>query len=126
MQLKIELTDETDDAGRELFRLTDDFHCKICDGFSVVIPAGFVTNFGSVPRFFYRVLRPIELRSASVVHDYLLNELPERQSDFLPMKCSRWIADAVFFELLRRSGFGLIRSTVVWSAVRLFSIVANK
>ena len=54
MQLKIELTDETDDAGRELFRLTDDFHCRICDGFSVVVPAGFVTNFGSVPRFFYR------------------------------------------------------------------------
>lgn len=123
MSLTVEFVETSDLGGRELFRLVDDFTVSVCDGFEITVPRGFVTNFGSVPRFFHRIIRPVELRSASVVHDYLLNELPEFQTNHLPVRCSRWIADAVLFELLIRNDFGTIKAFAVWLAVRVYGIL---
>lgn len=123
MNLKVEIIETKDSSGRELYRLIEELDVMVCDDFRVIVPRGFVTNFGTIPRFFYRLIRPVELRSASVVHDYLLNELPEYQEKNHNVICSRWLADAVLYDLLIQNKFGRIKSIVVWTAVRLYGVL---
>lgn len=123
MNLKVEIIESKDSSGRELYKLIDELDVVVCDDFRIIVPRGFVTNFGTIPRFFHRLIRPVELRSASVVHDYLVNELPEFQENHLPVKCSRWLADAVLYDLLIQNGFGKIKSLAVWCAVRSYGIM---
>jgi len=87
--MKLELTDKTTRDGSLLWRVAEDVRVQIgCGAFT--IPAGFHTDFASVPRFLQPLLCEHAIRSLpSVAHDWLyFNGEPKR------------IADAVFFELL--------------------------
>jgi hypothetical protein len=42
-----------------------------CLGTRVTVPAGFVFDFNSVPRFLWRLLPPTDFGEAGAVHDYL-------------------------------------------------------
>lgn len=49
----------------------------------IEVPAGFVSNFNSVPRFFWRIFPPWKYPEAGVVHDYLyqFNGLTREEAD---------------------------------------------
>lgn len=125
MSLRMTLTDARDRQGRNIWRLDEDYACKIGTGCTVIVPAGFLTNFGTVPRFFWRLISPQEMREASLVHDYLCNEVPLDQVHELPKSgYSRWIADAVLYQAMTDMQIaGPIRRFLVFAAVRLFAIV---
>ena len=74
------------------------------------MPAGFETDFASVPRLFWRVVPPWGRYSpAAVVHDYLYHT----------GKVSRIAADRVFLELMAALGVPLWKRQVMYWAVRL-------
>ena len=87
------------------FRFTTDV-----DGFSVVVPAGFRTDFASVPRYLWPVFPPTgQWMAAAVVHDYLYRET----------SCSRFLADACFREAMSVLGVPLATRVAMYYAVRV-------
>lgn len=76
---------------------------------TVTVPAGFVTDFASIPRFFWRVLPKTEFGPAAVVHDWLCNVAGfDRKS-----------ADLVFEEALKLLGAPGWRVWVMYRGVRI-------
>lgn len=53
-----------------------EYYSKKYDGFTVIIPEGFRTDFASVPRAFWGIIPPIGRYSkACVVHDWLIDNI---------------------------------------------------
>lgn len=107
----VELVDDDRD-GRSLWRLDAPLvYQSDVAARTITVPAGFVTDFASVPRI------PVawyvaggEGNKAAVVHDYLYtSHLVERP-----------IADAVFEEALAATGQPWWRRKLMWAGVRLF------
>ena len=65
---------DTDDSGRPLFSLSEAYVYPLGPGSSVTVPEGYVTNFGTIPRWFSWIVSPVELREAAIVHDFMCNE----------------------------------------------------
>jgi hypothetical protein len=76
---------------------------------TVVVPEGFLTDFASVPRFFWRLLPKTEYGPAAVVHDCLC-----RLDGF-----DRALADRVFKEALELLGAPGWRVWVMYRGVRI-------
>lgn len=84
------------------------------NGTFVEVPAGFVTDFASVPRFFWRVLPPTgDYGKAAVLHDFLYRH--GFSGGF-----GRRVADLVFLEAMRELGVPWWKRSVMYAAVRLF------
>ena len=119
----LDLLESTDSKGRALFRVAEDFTYAIGPGCGITVPTGYVTNFASVPRVFYRLLSPTSLRHSAIVHDYLCNE------SFGPTLAesgySRWMADCILYEAMVREGFGLPTRAAVFAAVRFWAWVSR-
>ena len=124
MSLRMTLMPERDDQGRNIWRLDAPYKHILGTGCLVTVPTGFKTNFGSVPRFFYRVIAPEEMREAALLHDYLCNEHQGCQPNEQPLSgYSRWIADAVLYEVMAEMRIaGPIRRWLVWRAVRAWAL----
>src|SRR6478736_1615458 len=60
-------------GGRQLYVLTQDFYYKSDLLGDICVPAGFITDFASIPRFAYSYIDPEDpcIIFPSVVHDYL-------------------------------------------------------
>lgn len=77
----------------------------------VCVPAGFITDFASVPRLpFVFWFYGDRARKAAVIHDYLY------QSATVP----RSVADQVFSEAMAALGMAPWTRGPMWAAVRLF------
>lgn len=78
---------------------------------TIEVPAGFVSDFASVPRlpFAYLLFAGVA-DEAAVVHDFLYSE------GVMPRK----LADEVFAEAMRACGTARWRSGLMWFGVRLF------
>lgn len=97
----------------------DDTHWRLLEAFTfdsevaklrITVPAGFVTDFASVPRVpFAFLLTGDTAHMAAVIHDFLytIKVLP------------RETADAVFYEAMRSTGVPLWRAWTMWLGVRL-------
>jgi hypothetical protein len=82
--------------------------CK--SGRIVEVPAGFQTDFASVPRAFWRLIPPWGPYSpAAVVHDYL----------YTTGLVSRAEADKIFLELMKRLDVPAWKRNVMYWAVRM-------
>lgn len=82
----------------------------------LVVPAGFVTDFASVPRApLAFLLAGDTAHAAAVVHDYLYQARPLRGG--LP-GAGRELADAVFLEAMRATGIPAWRRHLMYLAVR--------
>jgi hypothetical protein len=80
-------------------------------GMAIVVPAGFPTDFASIPRVFWRVLPPTgTYGKAAVVHDFL----------YKSQAGTREWADAVFLEAMDVLGVPAWKKIVMYRAVRLF------
>jgi len=78
----------------------------------ISVPAGFVTDFASIPWFFWAVL-PYWGRygKASVIHDWL----------YQTHQVSRRMADLIFYEAMLVSGTQKWKAKIMHLAVRIFS-----
>lgn len=84
----------------------------------VRVPEGFVTDFASVPRAFWRILPPTgQYGKAAVVHDYLYRT---------PGPWTRKQADDTFKEAMERLGVSWLTRHTMWMAVRTFGGPAYK
>jgi len=118
-------TGETD-HGKAVFQLEDPY--EYCWHFSercgpdwvdwisllcVRVPAGFRTDFASIPRLFWRVFNPSgRWRRAAVIHDYLYSHAAH---------CPRFLADAIFRHVMWQDGVGWFSRCAIYYAVRLFA-----
>jgi hypothetical protein len=77
----------------------------------IVVPAGFVTDFASVPRAFWAVLPPFgNHQLAAIVHDFL----------YWDQGCTREQADALLRVAMAESRVDPGKRDVIWQAVRAF------
>jgi len=78
--------------------------------FELTVPAGYVTDFASVPRLpLAYLLAGNTAQASAVVHDFLYE-----------MKAPRAWADDVFAAAMEAEGVAAWRRGLMWSAVRLF------
>ncbi len=114
----LKLTDENDSAGRPIFELVHPYPYFLGPGCSVVVPAGYRTNFGTIPRWLAWWVSPVQLRQAAIVHDYMCNEDFTDDDEEIQSGYSRWLADAVLYEAMAKLGFSWVKRITVWLAVR--------
>ena len=75
------------------------------------VPAGFVTDFATVPRIFFWLVPTYGVYTkAAILHDYLVEH---------PELVSRADADGIFRRTLRELGVPFVRRWMMWAAVRL-------
>lgn len=73
------------------------------------VPAGFITDFASIPRIFWRILPPSgKYNKAAVVHDYL----------YSTQIVHRDIADLIFYEAMGALGVPQWKRWTMYQAVR--------
>lgn len=84
-------------------------------GREIVVPAGFETDFASIPRFFHRLIPKNGLYDkAAVIHDYLYSTGVVAKQD----------ADLVFFEAMLVLGVPSWKRNVMYLAVHWFGWMA--
>jgi hypothetical protein len=76
---------------------------------TIVVPAGFVTNFHSSPRALWWLFPPDDWAEAAVAHDHL----------YVTGLVSRLQADQVHRELLRHLGASAPRASAMYAGLRL-------
>lgn len=81
------------------------------DGLCIVIPAGFVTDFASIPRGLWNLLPPTgRYGKAAVVHDFMYRRT----------RWNRAVCDRVFLEAMNVLGVGWLTRYAIYAAVRVF------
>ena len=119
MAVELKLTGGVDSKGRPLFKLLHDYEYVLGPSCEIVVPEGYVTNFGTIPKWFYPIVSPTQLQEAAIVHDYLCGETFHGAADVYS-GFSRVVADAVLKDALVRMGtLSWWRIELVYRAVRL-------
>lgn len=99
--------------GDEVWRLVADFHARV-DGMAFTVPAGFVTDGASIPRFLWRLCgHPLETRRfpIAVLHDWLYAA---------DLGLTRQQVDEIYRDGLIALGFSKWAANVEYYAIRLF------
>ena len=80
----------------------------------ITVPAGFITDFASIPKFFRRIAQPAtgKHRRAAVIHDWIY-----RTASVL---ISRKNADLIFSEIMEVDGTPSWKNTMLYQAVDKF------
>jgi hypothetical protein len=77
---------------------------------SIIVPAGFVTDFASIPRFLWTELSPVgEYKLAAVMHDYLYWFQP----------CEREEADNLLMIAMKAEGISDLQRGAIYTGVRV-------
>ena len=105
-RLNVTLVSENENKWKLMHRLV-----FVSDEIGEIIgPAGFVTDFASVPRIPLVFMATGDTaRQAAVVHDYLYS-----------IRHPRKVADGVFLDAMKVSGVAWIKAHLMYRAVRLF------
>lgn len=108
MNVKFLTTLDVRDIDNHFWMLLAPFVVEV-DGRLIYVPAGFITDFASVPRLplTFMLFGNIGHRAA-VVHDYLY------QTQARP----RFECDSIFKALLQAEGVGTFRSNMMYAGVR--------
>ena len=99
--------------GGECWVLVADFHAKV-DGMAFTVPAGFVTDGASIPRFLWRLCgHPLETRRfpIAVLHDWLY------EAD---LGLTRQQVGEIYRDGLLSLGYGKWTAATEYYAIRLF------
>jgi hypothetical protein len=109
--LRVELVSDATNDGRGTWRLTSPLvYDSDAAGRVFVVPAGFETDFASVPRaMFAFVLCGDTAHAASALHDWLYTAHP----------VTRDVADTVLREAAIASGVPAWRAALLWAGVRV-------
>lgn len=94
---------------------------------TICIPAGFVTDFASIPRLLWNLLPPTgSYGKAAVVHDWLYRHCgmvtisTPLQHDVKGVTYSRAECDEIFREAMEVLGVGWFTRQTIYRAVRMF------
>lgn len=99
---------QPDDDGKN-WRLVEPFEYESSIG-TISVPAGFKTDFASIPQAFWNILPPWgKYGKAAVVHDYLYRT---------PGAASKPIADAIFLEAMKALHVSWLVRYAMFVAVR--------
>lgn len=75
------------------------------------VPAGFKTDFASVPKIFWNILPPTgRYTKAAVLHDWLYTTHATSKED----------ADGLFRRIMEEEDVGVIKRNIMWLAVKFF------
>jgi hypothetical protein len=102
-------------VGAYEYELVEDFIVRYhSDGhvfLEFTVPAGFITDFATAPLIVgWLIQKQGDFNRAAVLHDYLYTE----------KTCSRFLADALFRDVMREIGVPLWRRIAMYYAVRFF------
>jgi hypothetical protein len=96
-------------------RLLEDITIETPAG-KITIPAGFKTDFASVPRAFWSIIPPWgKYSEAALVHDYLYSAASKAIKSM-----SRKEADDIFLELMKEAGVPWWQRQAIYWAVRMW------
>ncbi len=94
------------------WRLAEDFERKV-RGQRWVVEKGFMTNFASVPRFFWRIFPPWDKYGpASIIHDYIYGNPV--------IQVSRKDADTIMYEIMKQDGVSAWKRMLIYYTLRVF------
>ena len=83
---------------------------ELGSGEIIDVPAGFKTDFASIPKFLWSFLTPLGLYlKAAVLHDYIVR--------FRSDKYSHWRASKIFLEAMRVLGVNRVTAYPMYAAV---------
>jgi hypothetical protein len=88
---------------------------------SITVPAGFPTDFASIPKAFWSILPPYgKYTKAAVLHDYLYakHEYAGVENQVIPV--TRKEADLIFLRAMEVLEVGRVKRWVMYQAVRGF------
>lgn len=106
---------DVDWIGSNKWRLNEEFSYEVDPGEIITVPAGFVTDFASIPRPFWNILPPHgEYAPAALIHDYLY------ATGGLGGRYTKAQSDDIFREAMKELGVGKVKRNIMWSAVRAF------
>lgn len=115
--LLLEDTGNTDHAGRELFKLHEDLVYEIGENgtsIRITVPKDYLTDFASVPKFFWRILPPFGKHGrAAVLHDFLC-----QCKNF-----SRNVGDALFYEAMTSLNVPSWKKVAMYCGVRTYWVL---
>jgi Protein of unknown function (DUF1353) len=111
-ELEVELVSDATNSGRGTWRLTVPLvYQSDVAGETFTVPAGFETDFASVPRAPIAFLLTADsAHEASALHDFLYTP---------PHPVARAVADAVLKEASEVSGVPAWRAWLMWAGVRI-------
>lgn len=76
----------------------------------IIIPAGYITDFATVPRLLWSIIPPIGRHNrAALLHDYLYDNRIG----------SRIFADKLFKKILLEDGVGRLKAEIMYLGVRI-------
>ena len=79
-------------------------------GDRIIVPAGFITDFASVPRIFWSLYPPMgKYAGATIIHDYL----------YITQERTRKETDLIFLEAMKVLNVPFFRRQIIYRAVRL-------
>lgn len=119
--MKLEAVRNTNKYGDSLWRLLEDYRVKIAPRMYVQVPAGYVSNLGTIPRLARWWVSPSEGGFADlfIIHDWLCNEDQEDDGIEINSGVSRWLADAILYDLMVKRNLPAQKRYTIWLAVRL-------
>jgi len=108
--------------GLELVELTNDIHYVFKynnrnEMFTITVPKGFVTDFGTVPKWAQCIINPQGKGTlAYILHDWLCitNMYPRKK------------ADKILFETLDYCGVDYNRRLITYVAVRFYAVIIDR
>ena len=114
--LQLEFTGEFK-RGRAVFRLINDF--TYYEGsLKVTVPANYKTDGASIPWGFWNIFPPFgKYAREAVLHDWLCDNRTI---------CSRFLADAIFRELMTRRGVRWTKKLLMYYAVRFWGLISRQ
>ncbi len=84
-------------------------------GRHIVVPAGFITDFASVPRIFWRILPPCgDYGLAAIIHDYLYSF-----GSAAGRKITRAQADLALWQIMTQCEVAWWKKELIYRGVRL-------
>ena len=97
-------------ADQTTWLLTRPFRYQILDtNFAIDVPAGFVTDFASIPRSLWAIASPHGFYSrASIIHDFL----------YWDQRCTREQADRIMLVAMQESAVGFAERQAIYAGVR--------
>lgn len=106
------------------WELYEPFEETLSDGSTILIPAGYVTDFASVPMLLWSFLPPIgKYNRAALVHDYLYDSQYKKKE--LGEKGARKFADKQFLFLANKiNPNDAFRHYIMYLTVRIFGFYA--
>lgn len=95
-------------------------------GFTVAVPAGFLTDFASIPRIFRIIIPKLgRWNKAAVIHDYIYQGKHQLKSSLgCPMRFTRKQADLIFLDAMKDLGVVRWKRNLMWLAVRVGGLMA--